>query len=353
MDHNQALTLLGSKFYKANRETGEIEVIRVTGVKTDNSCKCVPTKGGEAFYLPATEILGHYTKLINDGVLVFAIVETCSNETNGTMLPDVVILGFTKESFETNKPVLICRQNIIDIFQAIYAASYNKKGDRDKEIVGTCLTRSSLPKNMTMETLAQCDKVIFTATYNTYISDDIDTILSLINSKRLKKFNDVLEKCLLEYMGAHNVVDCGQKHINGHCRDLETLMKNNNFGYDWDSIFNISPVNFKMEDMIIHNSFEDGTEYDSLNSDATNIFSKIFRIKINKTFVVEYDHDIDLSEFDKSTYFLVRDNTGKLYVIRYTNAGEYLESELELDEVRKAMENIAIVNKYRKAKLTS
>lgn len=348
MNHEQALTLLGSKFYKANKETGKIEVIRVVGVKSTNECKCIE-EGKDPFFLSADDILAHYTKLINDGVIVFAIVETMSDEQAGVMTPDVVVMGYTKERFEAGEePDVICRQNIIDIFQAIYAASYNKKENRDKEIVGTCVTRSSVPKNMNMEMLSQCDKVNFVVTYNTYIQDNINTFIDMLKGKRLKKFDEVLEKCMLEYMNYHKIPDLGQKHINGHCRSLEVLLKNNNFGYDWDSLFGITPVKFAIDDnVLVHNSFNDGISYDSFNSETINIFSKIFQLKINKTIVVEYDHDIDLSEFEEGTYFLIRDINMKLFVVRYTTEGHYIESELVVEDVRKAMENIAIVNKYK------
>lgn len=349
MTHDQALTLLGAKYYRANKETGEIEIIRVVGVKSNNECKCIQ-EGKEDVFIPAEDILAHYTKLINDGVIVFAIVETISNEQTGAMTPDVVVIGYTKKRFDAGEePDVICRQNIIDIFQAIYAASYNKKEDRDREIVGTCVTKASIPRNMNMEMLTQCDKVTFSVVYNTYLQDNIDTFIDILKGKRLKKIDEVLEKCMLEYMNYNKIPDLGQKQINGHCRDLETLLKNNNFGYDWDSIFGITPVKFAIDDnVLVHNSFEDGTEYHSFNSEAINIFSKIFQLKINKTIVVEYDHDIDLSEFEEGTYFLVRDLNKKLFVVRYTSAGQYIESELVMDDVRKAMENIAIVNKYKK-----
>lgn len=349
MNHEQALTLLGSKYYRTNKETGEIELVRVVGVKSNNECKCI-SKGKDSIFIPVDDLVGHYTKLINDGVIVFAIVETCSDEQKGIMTPDVVVMGYTKNRFEAGEePDIICRQNIIDIFQAIYAASYNKKEDRDKEIVGTCVTRSSLPKNMNMEMLSQCDKVNFVVTYNTYIQDNIDLFIDMLSGKRLKRFDEVLEKCMLEYMNYNKIPDLGQKQINGHCRSLEVLLKNNNFGYDWDSLFGITPVKFTIdENVLVHNTFSDGLEYDSFNNEYLNIFSKIFQIKLNKTIVLKYEHDIDLSEFEEGTYFLVRDAKMDLYVVRYTSMGQYIESELVIDDVRKAMENIAIVNKYKK-----
>ena len=73
-------------------------------------------------------------------------------------------------------------------------------------------------------------------------------------------------------------------------------------------------------------------------------------MKISKTIVVKYDHDIDLSEFGENTIFLVRDNKDDVYVVRYTTTGEYMESELDMQAVASAMEHIKIVNKYKAKK---
>ena len=350
MTHDEALTLLGSKFYKGNN--GEIELIRVTNINSKNECKCYNYKTKEYEIKTPEGILSSYTRLINDGVLIFAIVETMVDEKSEVMTPDVIVTGFTGENFNTkNSPDIVCRQNIKDIFQAIYAASYNKNGEVNDQIVGTCLTKNSIPKGMNMEMITACDKVSFICTYNTYITDTVDTILhELMPTKRLKRFDTVLENCLLEYMKANKIVDMGQKEINGHCRNLETLLNENNFGYDFDSIFGITPIKTNLSNYLVTNHYEDGLEYQSLNNDMTNIFSKIFSIKFSKSIVVEYDHDIDLSELDPDTFFLVRDKSGKVYVVRYVREGYFMESDLATEDVRKAMENIAIINKYKGTK---
>ena len=96
---------------------------------------------------------------------------------------------------------------------------------------------------------------------------------------------------------------------------------------------------------------DDSTEYDALNSDAINIFSKVFKMQISKTIVIKYDHNIDLSEFNEGEIFLVRDTNDDLYVVRYVLEGEYLETELEAKAVEDAMNNIRIVNKYGSKKV--
>lgn len=345
MKKEQIDTLLGAKMYCIDR--GEIEVIRITNI-IKGICTIKNLKTGEINKLEPDYILRNYTKLINDGVIVFAIVETCSDHEKGIMVPDVVIMGYTAEGFKNNRPDVICRQNIIDIFQNIYNASYKKNDPNDKTIVGTSLTRNCVPQGMNMEMLAQCDKITYIATYNTYLTDSVDFIIDeVMSAKKRRKFDEVLENCLSEYLKATKIPDIGQKHVKGHCRDLKTLIHNNNFGYDFDSIFGITPVKFPFDEKVLQDAqFKNGLEYKTLTNDFRNIFSNIFKTKINTSVVVKYDHDIDLSEIPEGGYFLIRDSLGDVYVIRYTTNGEFLESELQIDAMQNAVEMIDIFNKY-------
>ena len=129
---------------------------------------------------------------------------------------------------------------------------------------------------------------------------------------------------------------------------METLIKSNNLLYDYDSLYNITPIKDNLEENLEKKEFSNGLEYMSLNPKFTNIFSNIFKMKILKTIVLKYEHDIDLSEFGNDTVFLIRDNTSSLYVVRYTTEGMYLLSELEMEAVSKAFEHIDVVNKYGK-----
>ena len=345
MKKEQIDTLLGAKMYCI--DNGEIELIRVMNINKD-VCKIKNLKTGQENKLDPEYLLRNYTRLINDGVIVFGIVETCSDQTKGTMIPDVVIMGYTKEGFKNNKPDVICRQNIIDIFQSIYNASYDKNDPNNKEIVGTSLTRNCVPQGMNMEMLAQCDKIDYICTYNTYLMDSVDYIIdNLMTDKKRRKFDDILDSCLKEYLKAHNIPDMGQKHVNGHCRNLKALVHDNNFSYDFDSIFGITPVKFPFDEKVLKDAqFKNELEYKTLTNDCRNIFSNIFKIKINTSVVVKYDHDIDLSELPEGSFFLIRDSLDDVYVIRYTTAGEFLESELEIAAIASAMENVNIVNKY-------
>ena len=345
MTHQEVMTMLGCKYYRQLSED-KFEILRVTNIKGTNDCTCLIDNERVEIKTPQ-DILSHYTKLIPDGTISFAIVSTQFDDKKDLYCDDVMVLAWNNNIHiheESPDPDVICRQNIIDIFYAML------NGEEDKSIVGLSMTKKELPNNLSMKDLTQCDKINYIVTYNTYLQDTPTTFIEYMKGKRLQRFNDVLENGVKEYLKSQNIVDMGQKIIKGHCRDLENLLKNNNFYYDFDQIFGISPIKDNIEENLESNNFADGTKYYSLNSKLTNIFSNVFKINISKTIVVEYDHDIDLTEFDPNTIFLVRDNTDKVYVVRYMLNGEYLESELELEAISQAFDHIRTVNKYSKIK---
>lgn len=345
MTYQQISSMLGCKYYK-QREDKSYEILRVINLKGDDKCLCLIDDKDEQILYPE-EILSNYTKLIPDGIITFAIVSTRVNPKDERYTDDVIVTATAAISLKDPNPIpdLICRQNIVDIFYAMYT------GKDDTDMVGTCITRAEIPDSLPIQLLTQCDKVDYIVTYNTYISDTVFTFLNYMKGKRLRKFDAVLESGLKAYMKAKGIPDINQLSVKGHCRTLEALLRNNNFPYDFDRIYSITPLKFDLKEYIVKHQFVDGTKYDALNNDAINIFSKVFKMQISKTIVIKYDHNIDLSEFGENEIFLVRDNTDDLYVVRYVLDGEYLETELEAKAVEDAMNSIKIVNKYGSKKV--
>lgn len=342
MTHEEVMSMMGLKYYR-NVDENTFEIIRVINIKGTDECICLCEDGSNVSKTP-NEILSNYTKLIPDGLITFACVETLISPESGKNVDDVLVMVRTDKNIANDDPYpdLICRQNIVDLF---YELSHNGEST---ELVGTSICRSQIPSNMPMELFMRCDKVNYIVSYNTYISDTPLTFLSFMKGKRLKRFDDLLEENLSKYLKSNKLPDTGQKSVKGYCRNLERLLRNNNFLYDYDSLYNITPIKDDLLDNLVKNKFSNGIEYMSLNSKFTNIFSNIFKMKILKTIVLKYEHDIDLSEFGNDTIFLVRDITSTLYVVRYTTEGNYLESELEIDAMSQAFEHIDLVNKYGK-----
>ena len=342
MTHEEIMSMMGLKYYR-NIDENNFEIIRIINIKGTDECICLCDNGEKVSKTP-NEILSNYTKLIPDGIITFACVETLITPESAKNVDDVLVMVRTYNNIENDDPYpdLICRQNIVDLF---YELSHNGEST---DIVGTSICRSQIPSNMPMDLFIRCDKVNYIVTYNTYISDTPLTFIEFMKGKRLKRFDSLLEENLSKYLKTNKLPDMGQKSVKGYCRSLEILLKSNNFLYDYDSLYNITPIKDNLEDNLVKNEFSNGLEYMSLNSKFTNIFSNIFKMKILKTIVLKYEHDIDLSEFNDNTIFLVRDNTSTLYVVRYTTEGNYLESELEIEAMNQAFEHIDLINKYGK-----
>lgn len=340
MTYEQISSMLGCKYYK-QKEDGSFDILRVVNLKGTDTCICLINNKDEVLMKP-NEILSQYVKLTPDGVISFAIVSTQVSPKDERYTEDVLVTASTAYTLDSNQgvPDIICRQNVVDIFYAMYS------GKEDTDMVGTCLTRNEIPANMPIEMITHFDKLDYIVTYNTYITDTVYDFIKFMKGKRLRRFDTVLENCMAQYMKSKGVPDMGQSSIKGHCRDLETLLRNNNFAYDMDQIYSITPIKLSVPDNLVTNTFADGSEYKSLNSDLVNIFSKVFKMKISKTIVLKYEHDIDLSEFGENEIFLIRDNSDSVYVVRYTTEGKYIESELEIATIQEAMDNIRIVNKY-------
>ena len=92
--------------------------------------------------------------------------------------------------------------------------------------------------------------------------------------------------------------------------------------------------------------------YKAAREDFKCWLSSIYKININEANFLEYDHDINLGDFNNAKYFLFRDTTNnKLYLCVYTEAGEYFEDDLiakskEMDFSTKF--KIDFYNKYNK-----
>lgn len=342
MTHEEVMSMMGLKYYR-NIDENTFEIIRIINIKGVEECICLLEDGTKVSKTPE-EIVSNYTKLIPDGLITFTCIETQISPESKKNVDDVMVMVRTYNNIihEEIFPDIICRQNIVDLF---YELSHNGEST---DLVGTSICRDQIPSNMPMDLFMRCDKVNYIVNYNTYISDTPLTFIEFMNGKRLKKFDTLLENNLCEYLKSNKLPDIGQKSVKGYCRNLETLIKSNNFLYDYDSLYNITPIKDSLEENLEKHEFSNGLEYMSLNSKFTNIFSNIFKMKILKTIVLKYEHDIDLSEFGNDTVFLVRDKTHSLYVVRYTTEGNYIESELEMDMINQAFEHIDVVNKYGK-----
>ncbi len=349
MEYTKAITMLGMKFY--DPKDLEFVIYRIMNVDGMGICTCRGTDNSEK-KISADDIAKKYTRLTPDGIITFFNVSVQMSEVANVgkeakeekWMDDVIITYRTaqniKEGFRS--PDMVCRQNATDLQYCLLTNS------NSSDFVGFCLTRSDVPANMSMEMLTECDEVKYAINVNTYINDNEDTIMGVLGRKA-RKFDQTLEAAMKEFMDSKGMIDADQKTIRGHCRTLNLLLNNNDFWYNLDQMNGVVRMKGKFEDYADIRKDPEGREFFTLNSDATNLFSNLFGKRFSRTFIVKFDHDLDLGEIPENSYFLFRDIIGDLYVVRFTLGAEFLQSELESEARAKAFEEIDIHNKYGKA----
>ena len=114
----------------------------------------------------------------------------------------------------------------------------------------------------------------------------------------------------------------------------------------------ITTVDFIIKDYLVEAkvSEESTDSYLTVTDELRYWLSYLYKININKVFVIEYDSDVDFDQLKRSRYFIFRDKDKKIYVFVYTVNKEYKEAELE--ELDKKLDfstkfRIDFLNKYK------
>lgn len=340
MEYNQAKKMLGNKYYKENGD--DIEVIRVVSVKNTSECKIQSDKGNEIKIVNPQFVYDNYTKLIPDGFVTISLVKL--NYEKDKSYNDVIVTMHRMSDLDIgdNDPFVVCRQNITDFFYNLCSTS------EDHPYVGVSVSRRTCPENIDFQIMRACDEIVVAEGVNIYLEDTVEDILSLVNTK---KFDKCLELGLLTHLKSICRPDIGLVSVNGHCRNLKQLLLENNFSYDLDNAFNITPIQAELGSHILEiKDDEDKLIGYKLDSEISNQFSNLFKINITDSIVIDYDHDIDVNEiFGK--FFLVRDTVNKLYIVKYFTVGEWNEKDLEnvaLKEFQSQFTSILYDKKYKK-----
>lgn len=315
-------TLLGLKFFKRTDE--EFIIYRVYGIKQDGKSCFIKTNTGKEFDIDTNTLIHNYVKLIPDGMIGFFIMSII--EPNYTY-QDVSVAYYTMKNLERYNriPSVFLRQNLEDImYNLLHDKPINTKSDYFGLCVkGDLINDSSIP----YEILTKCNKVDSAIIVNTYINDCQDDIMNILQRKK-RKLNRVLYENLASYMKAHGIKDTNQESINGMCRNINTLLKENNFFKIVDSTNGICNLSIDINKFIIKKTINDKI-YDMINDDLCTILASIFKQNIIGGYITKYNHDIDISEID-GNYSLIRDNEDIVYIIRYiTSDGKVPTKELE------------------------
>lgn len=317
---NYANRYLGYKFFKEGKNG--FEVIRVKKVKDNDKIKCINLDNGNTITINLDQ-LKEYTPLEPYGVLSVNIVEVAGEK-------DVVLILYKLLELKImgmNSPYAICRQSINDFFADLI---YNNP--EENNMVGISCSRDNCPANIDFNQLATCDNILESNIVYLYRDDTLNSILQVI--PLLSKIDNVLDNLYSTYCKSNNILDIyikgKYKFKDGWCGDLKTLLRENNFMADFNSMCDITEVDFDIKNYL--NTRESGVQ--ELTYPALLFFDEVFKVNAIETRVIKYNYNIDLSKFNNTNYVFLRDNTGDVYLVVYLVDGEFLEKELE-DKINK------------------
>src|SRR5574344_1904985 len=224
------------------------------------------------------EELKGYTPLEPYGIVTFNNVYYKShNDDRKEILHDVIVTGYRLFDLKANiyEPFVICRQGVTDFFYTIIANKVN-------DWVGVSVTRENCPTNIEYKLMAGCDGISNSEMVNFYIDDVVENITECIN---LKTYNDVLQDLYTKHVRAEKIpLLSNAKSHKGWCRDINTLLTENNFITDLDAMRNITAVDFKISDYVI----KDDNGLDCLNQQALLFFDNTFKINAVVANAIEY-----------------------------------------------------------------
>lgn len=326
--------MIGYKLFK-QREDGSIHMIRIVGVRKPfkiNSYTKDPSEISIYDYdtkekkKVLVESLKDYTPLEPDGIAVFSIVNI--RDSKGVSCKDIVVTGtkFINVKYKvSNMPFVVCRQNITDVFYNLIAK------DENDTLVGMSINQDNCPAQFDFRLMLAADSIVYSDFINFYRVDTLDDILKMV---KLNKFDEVLSDLFTRHINHIKKPELMFKNEHGGwCKNLKTLLTQNNFMADINEMLGIVQVDFKLSDYETTVSKKDNNgnniEYKIARDDLRLWLSSIYNMNMSEIAILEFDHDINLADFNDTRYLLIRDITNTLYIAVYTIDGEFYEKDLE------------------------
>lgn len=282
-------TLPGTKYYRFI-DDNNIEVIRLNRLKGEDY-SVINENTGKYEKISKEKILNDYILLRPDGYVTFMIVNL--SET----MKDVLITLHRKEDIGgENIPYAVCRQFMDDLFtNNLISNKIDMETNQAYHSIGVSISQDTCPANVDFKATLIGNGVENQSMIAVYVDDKLSTILSLINKK---KYNDTLTKIYNSQ---------AKPFLIGLCPDIQTLLTENNFMYDFCRGFNIYQIPFGINPNF-EGSFTDQTALTYLN--------KLLQVTITKTYVTKFSKEINLKEIQKD-FIIVSDITENLFIIAY------------------------------------
>lgn len=266
--------------------------------------------------------LSEYHPLKPDGIFTVTIANLLNSKNK--IVKDIIVTGTKYLNMEVGMtmPYAVCRQNITDIFYNLMCQ------DADDTMVGLALNQDTCPSNFDFGLMFAANSIENNSEYiNFYRTDTLDDILDMMDTSRFDRVLSDLYNTHCETVD--NPAAYMKDHDAGWCRDLRTLLSNNCFQEDLNQMLGITNLGFIIAPYLEERDLPNGDGKYLVACDAFRYWlSSIFKVNISEITFLEFDHDINLGDFNDATYFLFRDTTNKLYLAVYTSDGEYYEADL-------------------------
>lgn len=322
--------MLGQKLFKEN-EDGSIHMLRIVGMRKPYKITETTKDPSEivVFDYDSNEKkkvrvadLSKYHPLEPDGILVVSSVWVRNEK--GTITKDVIVTATKYLNLKlkiSEIPFAVCRQSITDIWYNLFI------NDESQMMVGLAVNQNNCPTNFDYRLMFACDNVEYSDFINFYRTDSLEDLYPMMD---INKFNTVLNDLYKRHVKASKRPELAfRSEDKGWCKDLKTLLTQNNFQYDINEMLDITKVNFDISEFLEEKEVvPKKLKYNIARDDFRYWLSMQYKENISEAVFVEYDHDINLAEYQNNKYLLMKDKNEKLYLVVYTVAGQYFEADL-------------------------
>ena len=343
-------SMVGYKLFKESEDSDSIEVLRILKVRKgaqDPDTITVMDEATKEKKIIPTEYIKGFTPLEPDGYFTIAIV-TISNEDHTATSKDVIVTAskiLDIKIMHDTFPYAICRQCITDVFNNLLIS------DTKDMMYGMSINKDDCPAGYDIGLMLACNSIDHSDVFNFYRTDTLDDILSMIN---LRKYDQVLNTLYMRHCKSKGDPKLQfKKEDEGWCKDVKTLLHQNTFQTDINEMLGITDLDFDLSKHFVQKPLpgKEGQYYDVLSDDCKDWLSSIFKVYMDEAAVIRFDNDINLADFNNNEYELLRDSTNTLYLVTYTLAGQYKESDLEEKAKHKDFSSefkIKFYNKYNR-----
>ena len=225
------------------------------------------------------ELKKNYTRLIPDGFITISNIDYLVNEGKERGFDVLITLNKEKDTV----PSVICRQDVIDVFQYHNDSSYIP--------IGLSISRKACPNNMDYSAFMYAENIKNFKAVAVYLDDSINTVLKYVGG--LSRYNSTMQKLKQKYRNTR-MMGCND--------NIYDLLLKTSFPADFYDTFGVISYPFALD-----------MSRSVMNEQETRMINSILRpeslSKMTNIVYCPYDRGIDISKID-SKFILV--NTGSV-----------------------------------------